>query len=378
MFWYWFFVGPALILAILSLRGERRRAAYVERRLAEEPSSFPPVTLIVPVKGADEGLRENIAALASLDYPDYELIVVARTAADIPGGVLPARAKVVLAHGEDPQTGEKVQNLQAAVRASRKRSVVFAFADSDGRPERGWLRALMAPLAEPGVGASTGYRWFTPAHGGFWPLLRGVWDAVAAGMLGPGDNGFAWGGAMAIRKETFFEIRVHEHWKNTVSDDYALAEAVHRAGLKIAYAPAALTPCLSRTGALEFLRWARRQMTITRVYRPQLWWPALAAHVFYCGAMVATVAAAIRGYRPAAWMLVAMLAPGMFKGMRRSMLARASLPSCEPWFRRHQWVHVTWVPLATWMWLASLTSSAFGNTIEWRGYRYKLRGRRSV
>jgi len=78
------------------------------------------------------------------------------------------------------------------------------------------------------------------------------------------------------------------------------------------------------------------------------------------------------------WMLVAMLLPGMFKGMRRSMLARASLPSCEPWFRRHQWVHVTWVPLATWMWLAALTSSAFGNTIEWRGYRYKLRGRRSV
>jgi len=33
--WYWFFVGPALLLAILSLRGERKRAAYVERRPQE-------------------------------------------------------------------------------------------------------------------------------------------------------------------------------------------------------------------------------------------------------------------------------------------------------------------------------------------------------
>ena len=35
MFWYWFFVAPAILLAFLSLRGERKRAGYVARRLAE-------------------------------------------------------------------------------------------------------------------------------------------------------------------------------------------------------------------------------------------------------------------------------------------------------------------------------------------------------
>ncbi len=378
MLWYWFFVGPALALAFLSLFGERKRAAYVERRLSESPAILPAATVIVPVKGLEEGLRENLAALATLDYPDYELIVVARTAADIPGGVLPSRAKVVLAHGADTNTGEKVQNLQAAVRASRKRSAVFAFADSDGRPERGWLRALVAPLDEKGVGASTGFRWFAPVPPAFWSLLRSVWDAVAAGTFRPGDNPFAWGGAMAIRKETFFEIRVPEYWKNTVSDDYALADAVHKAKLSIAWAPGASTPCFGRTGAAEFLRWARRQMTITRVYRPRLWWPALVAHVFYCGGMAASVIASIRGNRLAEWALIAQLSPGMLKGMNRSILARAAMPGCDAWFRRHQWVHALWVPLATWMWLAALLSSAFGNTIEWRGYRYKLGGRTAV
>src|SRR3954470_1673631 len=162
MFWYWFFAAPAVLLALLSLRGDRTRAEYVARRLAAPDGPLPPATVIVPVKGQDEGLRENLAALAALDYPDYELIVAAHCAQDIPPGVLPAKAKVVLAHGDDPNTGEKVHNLQAAVRASARRSEILAFADSDGRPSSGWLRALIAPLDEPGVGASTGYRWFTP------------------------------------------------------------------------------------------------------------------------------------------------------------------------------------------------------------------------
>src|SRR3954471_19425466 len=206
VFWYWFFVAPALLLAFLSLRGERKRANYVAERLAAETAqTLPPATVIVPVKGEDDGLRENLAALASLDYPDYELIVVAQDAADIPPGVLPDRARVVLAHAGDPSTGEKVRNLQAAVRAARRRSEVLAFADSDGRPSPGWLRALIAPLNEKGVGASTGFRWFTPDPPTFWTLLRSVWDAVAAGRLGPGDNPFVWGGAMAIRRNVFVE-----------------------------------------------------------------------------------------------------------------------------------------------------------------------------
>lgn len=373
MFWYWFFVGPALLLAILSLRGERKRAAYVAKRLSEPSEYLPPASVIVPVKGEDEGLRENLAALAELDYPDYELLVTARTAGDIPAGVLPARVKVVLAHGDDPATVEKLQNLAAAVRATRKRSEVFAFADSDGRVTKGWLRALVAPLAEPGVGASTGFRWFTPVPPTFWTLMRSVWDAVAGGMLGPGDNRFAWGGAMAIRKETFFGAEVFDYWKGAISDDYTLSAAVHAQKLTIAYAPGALTPSFDRIAAGSFFRWMRRQMAITRLYQPGLWWMGFGAHVFYCGGMAAAIVASARGSRMAEWALIAQLSPGMLKGLNRATLAKAALPRQEAWFRRHTWVHALWVPLATWLWLAAFVLSAFGNTIEWRGYRYSLK-----
>jgi ceramide glucosyltransferase len=372
VFWYWFFVGPALLLAIFSLRGERKRAAYVERRLAETLPKMPPATVIVPVKGQDDGLRENLAALASQDYPDYELIIVAHSAADIPAGVLPAAARIVLAHGDDPFTGEKVQNLTMAVGAARKFSEVYAFADSDGRVTPRWLRSLVTPLFDKGVGASTGYRWYAPVPPAFWTLMRSVWDAVALSRLGPGDCGFAWGGAMAIRRETFYDLDIRSHWKNTVSDDYALSAAVRASGLTIAFAPGAMVPSSERITVKQFFAWMRRQMTVTRVYNGRMWSLALVAHIFYCGGMAASSVASLRGYRLAEWALIAQLSPGMLKGLNRATLAKAALPECEAWFKRHLWVHAIWVPLATWLWLVALLSSAFGNTIHWRGYRYKL------
>jgi hypothetical protein len=372
-FLYWFFVGPALLLAFLSLRGERKRAAYVAERLAAPGDYLPPASVIVPVKGPDEGLHENLAALAALDYPDYELIVTAQCAADIAPGVLPARVKVVLAHGAEARSSEKICNLVAAVRATRRRSDIFAFADSDTRVTPRWLRALAAPLSDPAVGASTGYRWFLPAPPTFWTLMRGVWDAVCFGMLGPGDSPFVWGGSMAIRKETFFEIGVFGHWKNTVSDDYALTSALKAAHLKIAYAPGALAPSFDRVSCRGFFEWSRRQMILTRVYRPRLWWTGLLAHIFYCGGMAASIVASIAGYRLAEWALIAQLSPGMLKGLNRATLARAALPDHEAWFRRHAWVHAIWVPLATWLWLVALASAAFQSHIVWRGQRYELR-----
>jgi ceramide glucosyltransferase len=379
--WFWFFAGPALILALFSLRGERRRAAYVAACLAEPPhADLPPATVIVPVKGFDPGLRENLAALATQDYPDYDLIVAAHCAADIPAGVLPPRVRIVLAHAAEPGTGAKVLNLQTAVRFARKDALLYAFADSDGRVSRNWLRALAAPLASSAstsvddrVGASTGYRWYAPEPPDFWSLMRSVWDAVIGGTFGPGANAFAWGGSMAIRREVFHAVRVPDFWRDTVSDDYALSEAVRSAGFRIAFAPGAMAVSTDRTGGRAFLAWARRQLTITRVYRPRLWWTALAAHVFYCGGMAAAIAASIHGNRGAEWVLLAQLSPGMLKGANRATLAKAELPDYKAWFERHAWVHALWVPLATWVWLIVLLASAFGNRIEWRGIRYRLK-----
>jgi cellulose synthase/poly-beta-1,6-N-acetylglucosamine synthase-like glycosyltransferase len=364
-------VALALLLALVSLRGDAAREANVRRRLAERlpDSACPRATVIVPVKGFDEGLRENLESLATLDYPDYELIVVARAEEDLDRNALPARARLVLAGDGDAATGEKINNLLAAVAAADPKSYVLAFADSDGRVSPGWLRALVSPLHHPNVGASTGYRWHVPAQPTFWTLLRSAWNAVIAGGLGGGDNAFAWGGAMAIRREAFHLYRVPEHWRGTVSDDFLLSRAVHSRGLRIAFAPGALVASTDSTGGAEFLGWIERQMVITRIYNPKLWWLGLVSHLVYCGAMAGAVASPTP-FRVAA--VAVALGCGMWKGRRRARWARLCLPAHEAFFDRHGWIYTWWTPMATWVWLYSFLASARTDTIRWRGRRYRL------
>jgi cellulose synthase/poly-beta-1,6-N-acetylglucosamine synthase-like glycosyltransferase len=367
----------AILLALLSLRGDRRLAEFTRVSLArlEAPRSWPPATVVIPVKGDDEGLAANLALAATLDYPDYELIVVARAPEDIPVDVVPARARIVIAGEGDPGSGEKVNNLLAAVRAARPESEVLAFADSDGRVQPRWLKALVCALDDTATaGLATGYRWYLPAPPDFWSLLRSVWNSAIAGGFHPGDNSFTWGGAMAIRRETFRAAHVEDYWRGAISDDYRISEAVHKAGLTIAYAPGALVVSADHTGAAEFLGWIRRQMTITRVYYPRLWWVGLFAHLVYCGSMAASVWVAASGGHGlwGEYALVAQLGLGMLKGTNRVAIAKAALPESESWFQRHGWVLTWWVPLATWVWLYSFLASAFTNTVIWRGVRYRI------
>ena len=367
--WFWILVGLAIAMALRSLaRGWD---------VVEEPEGpWSPATVIVPVKGRDEGLRENLAALAGLDYPDFELIVVARSEEDVPQGILPDGARLVIAGEGDPETGEKINNLMAAVAAAREGSEIFAFADSDGRVRTGWLKALAAGLRRVGAGAATGYRWHVPEHGGFWSLLRSVWNAVIAGEFGAGPPRFAWGGAMAIRREVFESARVAEFWKGSISDDYALSAAVRAAGLEIVFAPGAFVASTDGAGGREFLRWIQRQMLITRVYRPKLWAVGLAAHLIYCSAQVASLVVALSGEWVGWPLLAAQWGIGMWKGAKRGAIGKRLLPEYAGWFRRRGWIYPVFDPLSTWIWLYSFLASAVTNQIEWRGNRYRFKASR--
>ena len=372
-------VAPAVLLAANSWRGERDKFRYYRKRLPDQKQSafLPPVSLVVPVKGHDQGLRENLAALANLDYPDYELIIAARAPADIPAGVVPAQARVVFSNGEPAGAAEKLQNLLAAVRASRPQTEVLAFADSDGRVAGGWLRALVAPLAEAGVGAATGYRVYLPEPAEFWPALRSAWNAVIFGTFGPGKIELLWGGAMALRREVFCRLGMESAWATTASDDYVLTEAVRSAKLELRFAPGALVVSSDGIGARELLRWTQRQMIITRVYAPRLWALSFFATLMYCLGMVACVVALAYAHWAAGAVLAFLLAAGMLKGTERKRLAAMALPAWRPWFQRHGWTFTLLVPLATWTWLYAHLASSCTSVIEWRGYRYRL-ARRSI
>ena len=101
-FLFWFFVIPATLATFWSIRTGRRYLEHVQSSLQDPPGSYhPPATLIVPVKGLEHDLSQNLLTLAEQDYPDYELIVVSRSESDLglrsAQTVLGERARVVIA-----------------------------------------------------------------------------------------------------------------------------------------------------------------------------------------------------------------------------------------------------------------------------------------
>src|SRR5439155_13015403 len=140
----------------------------------------------------------------------------------------------LVAAGYSDGRGEKVNNLLRGVEAVAPQTEVLVFADADARPKADWLRSLVAPLADPGVTVSTGFRWYLPGDT-FASRLRAAWDTSIATMLGDHDrSNIAWGGSMAVRAEEFRRLRVAEaYWARTASDDYAVTRAVRDAGGRI-------------------------------------------------------------------------------------------------------------------------------------------------
>ena len=399
-FLFWLFVVPAGAAALVSVRTGQRYREYVEGELRGpelgmpgdeegahegegegegEPKAdyLPAVSLILPLKGLDNDLAENIKSLAEQDYPDFELLIVSRDATDpavqAARTLLGDRARFIVAGAPPEGTGEKVHNLAVAVDQLRPESSVLAFADSDGQVSAGWLRALVAPLADESLGATTGFRWHFPSGGGFGSLLRSVWDSTIAGNMSPKDSNFAWGGATAIRRKIFDEAKVRDFWRGTVSDDYRLSAAMNAANLGIRFVPGAMVATTGDCSAREFLRWATRQMIITKVYRRNLWLAGFVAHIFYCGAMLTSFLMLFFGEAP--WGLgglVLTIVPGMGKGEMRGYVARLMFPEREEWLDRFGWAYFWMVPIATWTWLYVFAASALTRRIEWRGYVYEL------
>src|SRR3954470_4659835 len=80
---FYFFAALLVIQAILSLRGGVRYLSYVRRETATEARGFTPfASVIAPCRGLDQGLRENLCALFTQDYPAYEIIFVTDSADD--------------------------------------------------------------------------------------------------------------------------------------------------------------------------------------------------------------------------------------------------------------------------------------------------------
>lgn len=388
-----FYVLAALVVlqSLLSLRGGVRYLRFFRRELEAPRALYLPfASVCVPCRGLDQGLRLNLLALFRQHYPAYELIFVSDRAED-PGleiarqlareleGETVARARFVVA-GRALDSGQKVHNLRAAVKEVDASSEVFVFVDTDARPRADWLRALVAPLAEEGAGAATGYRWFLPAAGGLASQLRSVWNASIASALGANvRSNFCWGGSTAVRRETFERLEMGERWRGTVSDDYALTNALQAAGLPVRFVPACLTASIEDCTLAELFEFTTRQLKITRVYAPKLWAFVLVSNllfvaVFFGGLVLAGVraAAGLSFVWPLALVSVVFLL-GLWKAFFRLRAVALVLEEHHGRLRRGVWAHLLLWPLTGALFLYNAAAAGLSRRIVWRGIRYVLK-----
>ncbi|MBM4125089.1 MAG: glycosyltransferase [Nitrospira sp.] len=207
---------------------------------------WPQVTVLKPVYGLEKNLQENLRSICLQDYPDYQVVFSAQRQDDPAIPLLQeiqrefgaARVTVVVKNIQAGMNG-KVNNLMGGLTEAKHEILVIS--DSDILLKADYLKTVVAPLADPAVGAVNPLfkairadRWYEKLE-----LLSMNADfipsAVFAHMTGAAD--FCMGQSIAMRRETLEAIGGLESLGEYLVEDYEIGRRIRRSGKKMAILP---------------------------------------------------------------------------------------------------------------------------------------------
>src|SRR5882762_10490479 len=246
-----------------------------ERKAADSsvhPTQFlPPVSILKPLKGTDPEIYECFRSHCLQDYPDYEIIFGVSDEND------PAAVSVRQLQREFPQrdirlvvcpealgANAKVSSLAQMLPVVRYQHVIVN--DSDIRVEPGYLRQVIAPLANERVGMVTClYRGEAAGTLGSRLESLGIGTDFCPGVLAArqieGGIRFGLGSTLAFRRTDLERIGRFESLVDYLADDYELGRRMAESGLSVELSHVVVATHLPAYNLREFfahqLRWAR-------------------------------------------------------------------------------------------------------------------------
>ncbi|WP_297215223.1 glycosyltransferase family 2 protein [Thermoplasma sp.] len=224
------------------------------------------ILVIIPCKGIDYGLEDNLRSIISQDVNADYLAVL-----DDPSDpAMPAVENIgiphILSNYACNTCSGKVRAISTAI-ASRPDYDIYVIADSDIRVGREWLRNLVCPLSDPEVGISTTFPYFYPV-GSFSSKIKAVWGTVGQSLMESRLTRFGWGGSLAFRR-TLIDSAM-SFFSENVSDDSALTAICKSKGLRIAYVREARPAIYCPDTWPQFWEWANRQTALSISASPKI------------------------------------------------------------------------------------------------------------
>ena len=346
------------------------RVHYRVRRAPDDavPITLPPISILKPIKGADENLAKNLATFFSLQYPEFEIIFSVAESSDPAIGIVERLiqthpnidAKLVIGQ-RDFGPNPKVNNLVLPYRAARFETVLIS--DSNVVVTPNYLHRLVSKL-KPGVGLVTAVvaGRFPRGLGGFLEAdylntFYARWMHIGAGFGFP----LVVGKSMFFRKETLERFGGLNTMANYIAEDYMTGQAMRRLGLRVEMMDEPVVQNIGRHSFRDFwmrhIRWGRIRKSHAPfgfLFEPvmSLWLSAVIGAWAFHGAWGIPVRPFLLGYT-LFWFFLDML-------LVIKMETKINLRTLWSWALREIIAPVQWIHIAS------------GNTVQWRGIRLRV------
>jgi ceramide glucosyltransferase len=367
------FCAGACALAVVALQtwALRRHVRPGDARV--RCAAAPPISVLKPLCGVDDGLEENLAAFAALDHPAYEVVLGLRSRRD-PAWPLacaavrrwPDRFRVALQRGE-PGLNPKVNQLITLARAARFDLLVVS--DSNVRVAPDYLAEIAALLEDERVGLVT-----HPIMGvgeGVGPERLGslmdhlhLAGSVAAGVVAAkrlAGRDIVVGKSMAVRRADLAAMGGFEAVKDVLAEDYVMGLMITGVlGKRVAVARRPILNVTARRSVGEFAARYRRWSVLQR--------QAVGPAVYLAQVMLNPVLLAALG-------ALAARTPAALAGLAGTCVAKAALDGAAAralrpgGFRVRQ---LAWVPAKDLVFGAAWAYGLVRRDVAWRGTRLRV------